>query len=245
MTQPTVEGFFDNAIRTPSASAKFDNIGDTVSGVIVDQFLMDATEFGKPDIKKTDRNGNVIQQLCVILETNLRGWQLGTAPYVDGNDKSKGRKDPSQDNGNRTIFIEPFTNLHAAVGQATAEANGGVPTGLLNGSQFGVRFVEEEDRGKGNPLKKFQAFYRPAAASQEFFQQPAQAPAQQAPAPAPQQQAAPPAQPQADPWATQQAPAQPQQGFAYGNPAQAQPPAPAQDPWATPGNTTQQDEPPF
>lgn len=68
-------GHFTDAIRLPSA--KFPEVGASVSGVVRELGISDVPEFdGKGRItgSKTDENGNVITQVDVTLETS--GGQL-------------------------------------------------------------------------------------------------------------------------------------------------------------------------
>jgi hypothetical protein len=208
MTQLNPENFFDNTGGGSGApSAKLKELDDFVFGEIVDQFMVEATEFATGEIKKDKKTGAVIYQLVVILQTDNRNWaNVAKVPLKDKDDKSSGPKDPSEDDGKRAVYIEPWTNIHAAVGAAVVEATGEKGP-IRNGGKLGVKIIELRDTGKGNPLKVHQAKYvAPVAqaASDTFFDQTSSqsAPANEAPA---QSQAAPAEQKQPqpeDPWAS-------------------------------------------
>lgn len=231
MTQHNPENFFDNTgggSGAPSISLR--NVDDYVSGEIVDQFMAEAKKFGTDEVERDIKTGAPIQQLVVILQTDLRGWMgVSRIPSVDPADKSKGEKPASEDDGKRALYVKPWTNIHAAIGDAVKASNGGKPGPLQNGGRLDVKIVNLRDTGKGNPLKEHKARYTPPAAGGDFFgagQTQQQAPAQSAPAQqaAPQQQAA----PSQDPWASQPAQSAPAGG----------------DPWATPAPSGNE-PPPF
>lgn len=201
MSSTTTENFFDNSVRSGAPSVRLHEINDGVLGEIVDQFMVEKKKFATDEVEKDTKTGEPIQQLVVVLQTDLRDWaRVSKIPLVDPSDKSKGEKPASEDDGKRAVYIPPFTNIHAAVGRATAAKNNGKPTGLANGARFGLKVADLEDTGKGNPKRVFEAFYEPPAASSSFLGG-SSAPAQSAPAAeaAPAQQSAPAAQ---DPWAT-------------------------------------------
>lgn len=235
MTQHNPENFFDNTgggSGAPSISLK--RVDDYVSGTIVDQFMAEAKKFGTDDVERDSKTGAPIQQLVVILQTDLRDWMgVSRIPWIDPNDQSKGQKPASEDDGKRALYVKPWTNIHAAVGDAVKASNGGKPGPLQNGGKLDVKIVNLKDTGKGNPLKEHAARYTPPAPGGDFFGAPGQgtqAPAQSAP---PQQapQSAPPAQaaPAQDPWSTSTPPGPPAGG----------------DPWATPQQGGQAAPPPF
>lgn len=195
----TPEGFFDNVGGSGAPSVALRKIDDYVSGEIVDQYVTEATEFATGEVKKDKKTGKVIEQLVVILQTDLRGWaQVSRVPYKERGNANSGTKDPSEDDGKRALYIEPWTNIHAAVAAAIVAATGQRGP-LLNGGRLDVKVTDLRDTGKGNPLKIHAARYTPPAAGGDFFgAQNTDAPQQAAPAAAPPAQAAPP--PQSDPW---------------------------------------------
>lgn len=210
------DSFFDDAVRSDRAPGyKFATLGDAVSGEVLDQYQTEATVFAKPDEKKLDRDGKPIPQLVVVLQTDLRNWDHVTKIPL-GED---GREKPAtEDDGRRTVFLEKWTNIYAAVGQAVIEGakrKGGV----RNGGTLAIQWFDQQDTNKGNPLKKYRARYTDPSASGDFFATPQQtaAPAQ-APVPA----------------------------MAQGGPVANAPKlgGPAQDPWSG-APTTSVDEPPF
>lgn len=167
---PTVDSFFDDSVRSGAPSIRLSEINDGVIGEIVDQFMADKKKFGTDEVEKDSKTGEPIQQLVVILQTSLRNWdRVAKVPLIDPKDKSKGEKPASEDDGKRAVYIAPYTNAHAAVGRATAASNNGRPTGLRNGAKFGLKVVDLEDVGKGNPKKVFVAHYEAPAAGADFF----------------------------------------------------------------------------
>lgn len=164
------ENFFDNIGGAGAPSIKLSAVNDGVIGVIETQFKAEAKEFGTDKVKLDRKTGEPIMQLVVILQTDLRNWdRVAKVPLVDKDDKSKGTKDPSEDDGRRALYIEPWTNLHAAVGKAIVDGTGSKGP-LRDGGTLGVKITELRDTGKGNPLKVFAAQYTaPAASGGDFF----------------------------------------------------------------------------
>lgn len=197
MTTSAPENFFDNTGGGSGApSIKLSQPSDGVLGEILDQFMAPAYEFGTKIQKKDKKTGEGIEQLVVILQTELRNWdRVARIPVVDPEDRNSPQKDPSEDDGKRAIYIEPFTNLHAAVGKAVVEATGKKGP-LLNGGKLGVKVDKLVPTDKGNPRKDHVAIYEPPVASgNDFFG--SQNEGQSAPASQP---SAPPAAEPQDPW---------------------------------------------
>jgi hypothetical protein len=207
-----VDDFFDNIGGTGAPTAWLSEIGHGVIGTIESQRTVDYIPFGKKDPEVLD-DGRTRKQLVVILQTDQRNWDgVKEAPWVDREDHSKGRKPASEDDGRRAVYVEPWTNIHAAVGKAVKDANNGQAGPVKNGAKLGVKITGLKDTGKGNPLKLHAAFYEPPAVGSEFFNQtsaPESAPAaQEAPAAqpeAPKTEAAPAAAAPTDPWSGQPA----------------------------------------
>ena len=198
-----VDDFFDNIGGAGAPSIKMSDVNDGVIGVIETQFRTEAKEFGTDKVKLDRKTGEPVMQLVVILATNFRNWdRVAKVPLIDKDDKSKGTKDPSEDDGRRAVYIEPWTNLHAAVGKAIQEG-AGAKGPLRDGGTLGVKITELRDTGKGNPLKIFAAQYTPPAASGgDFFgEEKTQGGSGDASASAAAPAAAAPAA-QQDPWAT-------------------------------------------
>lgn len=204
------QNFFDNVGGGSGApSAKLKDQDDFVIGEIVDQFMVEATDFSTKKPKVDSKTGKTIMQLVVVLQTDLSNWDgVARIPLVDKDDRNSGEKPASEDDGRRAVYVEPWTNIHAAIGKAVIEATGEKGP-LKNGGTLGVKVTELRDTGKGNPLKVHAAKYTAPAAStpdQGFFNETAAAaPATEQAAPAPQsapQQEAAPAAPaaQTDPW---------------------------------------------
>lgn len=165
-----VDDFFDNIGGAGAPSIKLSALNDGVIGVIETQFKTEAKEFGTDKVKLDRKTGEPVMQLVVILQTDLRDWaRVAKIPLIDKDDRSKGTKPPSDDDGRRAVYIEPWTNLHAAVGKAIVEGTGSKGP-LRDGGTLGVKIVELRDTDKGNPLKVHAAQYTPPAASGgDFF----------------------------------------------------------------------------
>lgn len=204
-----VEDFFDNIGGTGAVTAKLQDIDDFVVGVIESQRVVDYVPFGKKDPEVLD-DGKVRKQLVVILATELRNWQgVKEAPLIDRDDPGKGRKPADQDDGRRAVYVPQYKNIHYAVKDAVVAsgAYNGKNGPLRDGAKFGVKVVDLEDTGQGNPKKVHKALYEAPAASAEFFggnqEQAAQEPQHQAPpvATPPTPETGPPAvTPKVDPW---------------------------------------------
>lgn len=146
-------GWFDDANREGSPSAKFKDVGDSVVGEIVDKYLIDYVPFGKKEPETDERTGQVVKQLAIVLQTDLRNWE-GVSKIPTDQDGNK--RPESADTGRRALYARKGTNIYSALGKALKEADA---KDLEVGGKFGVQFNEEEDTGKGNPLKKFRAKY--------------------------------------------------------------------------------------
>ncbi len=157
-------GWFDN-LGAGAPSAAFKTKGDTVSGTVDDIYTIDYVPFGKTEVAVDTKTGETIKQLVVVLQTEQRNWDgVSKIPTVSAEDKTP--KDPSEDDGRRAIYLRKFTNIHAAVGKAVKGA--GAET-VEKGGKLAVRFYDDEDTGKGNPLKKFQAKYEAAPNTPDNF----------------------------------------------------------------------------
>lgn len=218
MSQNNQQGddFFDNLGGTGAVTALLSNIDDGVIGTIESQRTVDYIPFGKKDPEVLD-DGSIRKQKVVILATDLRNWQgVKEAPLVDKDDPGKGRKPASDDDGRRAVYIPQFKNIHYAVRDAIVAS--GAKGGLRDGGRFGVKVVDLEDTGQGNPKKVHKAFYEAPAAADDFLGNTQQA----APAQEPQHQAPPVATP---PTPT------PETTVSETPAAAPAAPAPATDPW--------------
>jgi hypothetical protein len=140
-----------------------------VKGEVVDKYVVDYVPFGKKDPEIDERTGKPVQQLVVVLQTEIRNYEdhpKGKIPKdQDGNPRS-----PESDNGRRAIYLRKGTNIYSALAKAVAAT---LPAGEKPGAHpkvggtIGMQFFEDEDTGKGNPLKKFRGKYVPPAASAE------------------------------------------------------------------------------
>lgn len=170
MTAPSnAKDFFDTYSGDGGGGApafKFQQIGDTVKGIVVSTRPMEQTLFGSnppkpiPDPKRPGQNK---MQLQVILETKLRDW-AGCNP---GKDRDGNQEPPSADTGSRAIYVKGW--MIGAISSAVSAATNGERRHLLPGDKVAVQFSESEDTGKGNPLKKFSANVVPTAAGAEVF----------------------------------------------------------------------------
>lgn len=219
--EPTAENFFDNVGGGGAPSAKLSDVNDFVLGTVVDQRVVDVRPFGgKEGDVEHNKDGSIRKQLVLTLETDLRNWSgVAKVPDVDRDDLSKGKKDPSEDDGKRAVYLPQWSNIQAAVADAIRKQNAGKNGPVANGAKVGIKVIELKDVGKGNPLKIHAAHYEAPTQSAGFFDS---APATEA---APAAAAAPAT-------AAPEAPAAP----ATAAPAQ-------QDPWGTPAAGG--DEPPF
>ena len=168
MSKDETAGWFDEADRVPSASAKFKDIGDSVQGKIVDKFKIDYVKVGAKDPEK-DRDGEVIKQLVVVLQTDLRNWD-GVSKIPE--DKDGKQRPASEDNGRRSVYARKWTNIYAAIGKALKAADA---KDLEVGGTLVVQYYKDEDTGKPSPLKHFRAKYSAPVAddSEEDWGEPA------------------------------------------------------------------------
>lgn len=131
----SVEDFFASG---GGKALKFNQVGDTYAGVIQSLKVTQQTKFpsGDPDFNK---DGTPKKQIVATLSTSLR--------------------DPSEpdDDGTRNLYIKG--NLQFAVSKALKKHGLKAPQ---VGGTIVVKFSGQEDTGKGNPLKLFEAAYKPA-----------------------------------------------------------------------------------
>ena len=188
------------------ASAKFENVGDTVTGTIVTTEVTNQTDLATGAVLTWD-DGSPRQQLVVSLQTQ--------------------DKTDADDDGVRKVYVKGSKkpgsrSLHDAVASAV-RASGA--KGLTPGGTLSVKYIGDEPSAtRGfSPRKLYEATFTPGGGG-DFLGTATQAPAPQQ---APQATPAPaPAAPQyAPPVTQQQAPAQ-----QYAQPAPAGTPAPAAAP---------------
>lgn len=152
-------------------SCKFDNLGDTWIGTIVDQPT--AKQMTKYQSTELDYwpSGDPKMQIVVPLQTDVRD-----------------PADPA-DNGRRVLFIPPrmMQPVRDAIVRAGAK-------GLTIGGRLAVRWASGSGQGEGNP-KQYAAEYEPPQVDVGAMLGNGQTPAQPTPPPAPAAtaQAAPPA----------------------------------------------------
>jgi hypothetical protein len=166
VSDETTDGFLDDGVREGAAGARFDEVGDSVLGEVVDKYIVDYVPFGKKDPEIDDRTGQPVKQLVVVLQTETRNYEDHPKAKIpkdqDGNPRS-----PESDNGRRAIYARKGTNIYSALAKAVAAA---LPAGEKPGAhpkigaKIGMQFFEDEDTGKGNNLKKFRGKYVPPAA---------------------------------------------------------------------------------
>lgn len=198
---PTTENFFDGVGGGGAPTAKLKDVEDFVFGEVVSQRVVDYVPFGKTEPER-NKDGSVRKQLVVTLQTEQRNWEgVSKIPVVDPNTPNSPQKDPSEDDGRRSIYLPQWSNIQYAVADAVRKGTGQAGP-VRDGAKLGVKVFNLKDTGKGNPLKEHVAHYEAPAASASFFG--GSAPAEQA-TPAPQAQAAPaaqeaPASAPTDPW---------------------------------------------
>jgi hypothetical protein len=147
------DDFFEGS-APGSPSFKFNGeVGDVVSGEILDQYKTQQTEYKKPDVKLFFDDGKPRMQLNVTLQTSLRNWDRVTKIPTDddGNEKPA-----SDDDGKRRVYIK--SDMQRAVGKAIFDATG-EKGGLRNGGKLAVKLTGFKDTGKGNPLPLYEARY--------------------------------------------------------------------------------------
>ena len=164
MSKNDADGFFDDAQKTGAPGFYFGKTpGPHVVGTIVDMYKTDFVPFGKKEPKIDERTGEVVKQLVIVLETDLRNWD-GVNPDSDSMKSEDGTpKDPKLDTGLRALYAVPGTNLYSAIGRAIKDDETSPSRNPQIGAKLMVQFHEDEDTGKGNPLKKFRAKYKAPA----------------------------------------------------------------------------------
>lgn len=176
--ETTTDGFLDDGVREGAAGARFDSVGDSVLGEVVDKYMVDYVPFGKKDPEIDERTGKPVQQLVVVLQTETRNYEDHPKAKIP-KDQDGNPRPAEQDNGRRAIYLRKGTNIYSALAKAVA---GALPSGEKPGQhpkvggKIGMQFFEDEDTGKGNNLKKFRGKYVPPAANSEaddFFDAPA------------------------------------------------------------------------
>lgn len=157
-----------------AAGAKFETVGDTIKGTVVDVAVRQCTKFGTQEPEHWD-NGDPKEQLVVTLQTDLR----------DGG---------ADDDGRRRVYAPKPSNMLQALGKALKDAGAKAglqgPARLDVGGTLAVRFTGQRPHEKPgfNPIKEYAAAYAPPAntAADELLGGTANAVTQPAPAPAPQ-----------------------------------------------------------
>lgn len=149
-------GFFDDAMREGAPSALLKNPKDFVHGEIIAINKVQKTKFGTNELE-VDDDGNPKLQLVVILQTTSRNWDK-VAKVPTSEDGSP--KDPKSDEGKRAVYFPRYTNIFGAMGKGLKTA--GVQDIELGGN-LGVKIVDLQDTGKGNPLKLHEVVYKAPA----------------------------------------------------------------------------------
>lgn len=201
-TQSAEDFFARRAGGAPSFP--FGGVGSMVVGTIVEQEGRQRTEIGENGKLLFFPDGSPQMQLVVTLQTDLRNWEGLAAdkiPTVEVNGQ-KVPKPPQEDDGKRRIYV--WFKLRDAFGKALSAVN---QTSTQIGDQVAVRVSALLPNPKGKePIKDYEVRIKPGSSvAAAFFDGQQQAPA--APV-APVQPPAP-----------QQAPYNPQQAYAQGQPA--------------------------
>lgn len=140
--------FINSAQSVPGA--KFDTVGDTVKGTVVDVDVRQCTKFGTTEPEFWD-NGDPKEQLVITLQTDLS----------DGG---------ADDDGKRRIYAPKPSNMLQAIGKALKDAGAKVGQGSAKldvGGTLAVRFTGQRPHEKPgfNPIKEYAAAYAPPANS--------------------------------------------------------------------------------
>lgn len=110
MTAPSIAEFFEDAEKGGGGglegAASFDfkgnvaeGIGLSVAGEIVDVYVSPITDIDPPHAVKTDKNGKVINQMKVTLQTDLRDWVGAKKPWTDKDGNAV------EDTGLRSVYL--------------------------------------------------------------------------------------------------------------------------------------------
>lgn len=183
----SIDEFFDNNTGgTPVAAFDFDGrsdagIGRSVSGEIVDVQVRDVTDPQSGEVRK-DKNGNVIKQFVIDLQTELRDYSGAKKPLTD----SDGNVIP--DDGKRRIYMR-YQGARAVV-QAVLDS--GAAKGDLRGGT-GAKLAVKRIQNQGQ-MNQFEARFKKGdrqPAVEDAFGDFGGSSAPAAPAPAPSSQAAP------------------------------------------------------
>lgn len=146
MTQSTVQSFFSGGT---GKSAKFEKLGDSISGTIT--AVHPPEEYTDPKgVKKTDKNGNAMLRVRIELATEERNPEI------------------EYDDGARTLYVTSY--MTDAVGIALRNA-GAQKEGPELGGKLTVTLSELVPNPGLNPSKKYTAVYeKPSgAATSSFF----------------------------------------------------------------------------
>ena len=164
MSNQDADGFFDDAQKTGAPGFYFGKKpGPHVVGEIVDMFQTDFIPYGKKEPKVDEKTGKVVRQLVIVLQTELRNWD-GINPDSDALKAEDGTpKSPSLDTGLRALYAVPGTNMYSSIGKAIKDDETSPSRNPQIGAKLMVQFYEDEDTGKGNPLKKFRSKYKAPA----------------------------------------------------------------------------------
>ena len=130
------------------ASASFTEKGKWVSGVITDVGEKQETAFGTGD-PITWKDGSPKMQMVVTIQTDER--------------------DPANadDDGKRVIYCKWGQTV--AIGDAIKKS---AYQGPMVGAKLGLRWSGDEDTGKGNPLKLWEALFEPPKETDAFLGEP-------------------------------------------------------------------------
>jgi len=205
------------------------SVGNAVIGRVLGARPVPKTDPGEATPKR-DRNGKVLYQIAVAVQTGLRGWAGCKPPKRQHPDGTVSLANPAEDDGVRTLYL--WYTLRDAVAEAMTKAGANLAEGIPNDSIIGVKVIGADPNPKGGEkIRRYEAvYYAPGAA-------PAQIVARIDAAPPVQQQAPPVQQPAPQQAPPQYAPVQQQQAY-YAPPAQQAPPQ------GIP-NGAGQEEPPF
>lgn len=155
----SIEDFFKQNVNesTGVPAYKFENLGDTVGGVIVAVRTGVVTEQNSTT-PKLDKNGKEQPQIAVTIQTDLRNWEKANKVPTDADNNPK---PASEDDGKRRVYVKYGSNV-SLLGQAI-KAAGGSYSDLREGAKFGAQLSELIPTPKGQ-LKQFKYFFEKGAA---------------------------------------------------------------------------------
>lgn len=182
------------SFQWPEDANRNPQVGASISGTITDIFVTVVRD-AQTKQPKVNKAGRQMPQVNITLQTDLRNWQgVKRVPLNNPDDPNSGPKPPSEDTGERRIYVK-YRMLDALAKAIKESSQGG--GGPRKGARCAVRVSGLQQTSYLNPLADYQAKYEPPAPTDAAWEQATsqpQAPQQQSYTPPP---ATPPAN---DPW---------------------------------------------